>query len=103
MFTPLRVTGVVVGSRTGRNPRPRFGWRGYSPRFVGRLDVLAPPPGSTVLDFGCGRGEVLDGLAGAGWTTYGVDPATKVAFRRHREVVDIPIRRPSTSSCCASA
>ena len=56
----------------------------------GRLDVLAPPPGSTVLDFGCGRGEVLDGLAGAGWTTYGVDPATKVAFRRHREVVDIP-------------
>ena len=55
-----------------------------------QLDVLAPPLGSTVLDFGCGRGEVLDGLAGAGWTTYGVDPATKVAFRRHREIVEIP-------------
>ena len=56
----------------------------------GQLDVLAPPFGSTVLDFGCGLGELLDGLAGAGWTTYGMDPATKVAFRRHGEVVDIP-------------
>ena len=55
-----------------------------------RLDVLAPVPGSTVLDFGCGRGSVLNALAKAGWTTYGIDPSTKVAFRRHREVVDLP-------------
>jgi 2-polyprenyl-3-methyl-5-hydroxy-6-metoxy-1,4-benzoquinol methylase len=56
----------------------------------GRFDVLAPAAGSAVLDFGCGLGGLLDTLAGAGWMTYGVDPATKVAFRRHREVVDIP-------------
>ena len=55
-----------------------------------QLDVLAPPAGSTVLDFGCGLGGLLDTLASMGWTTYGIDPATKVAFRRHREVVDLP-------------
>lgn len=55
-----------------------------------RFDVLAPAAGSAVLDFGCGLGGLLDTLAVAGWTTYGVDPATKVAFRRHREVVEIP-------------
>ncbi len=56
----------------------------------GRFDVLAPAAGSAVLDFGCGLGGLLDTLAGAGWMTYEVDPATKVAFRRHREVVDMP-------------
>ena len=55
-----------------------------------QLDVFAPAPDRAVLDFGCGRGGLLDVLARAGWTTYGVDPSTKVAFRRHREVVDIP-------------
>ena len=66
---------------------------GLAPMFAPlrtHLDVFAPAPGSTVLDFGCGRGGVLDVLAEAGWTTYGLEPATKVAFRRHREVVDIP-------------
>ena len=56
----------------------------------GRLDVFASAPDRAVLDFGCGSGGVLDVLAEAGWTTYGVEPSTKVAFRRHREVVAIP-------------
>lgn len=29
-----------------------------------------------VLDFGCGRGQVLRGFRQRGWETYGVDPAT---------------------------
>ncbi len=56
----------------------------------GELDVMHPPPGAAVLDVGCGLGGLLDTLADAGWTTYGIDPATKVAFRRHRELTEIP-------------
>ncbi|MEQ1575087.1 MAG: class I SAM-dependent methyltransferase [Vicinamibacterales bacterium] len=54
------------------------------------LDVLHPPAGATVLDIGCGLGGMLDALAAQGWTTYGIDPATKVAFARHRELQSIP-------------
>lgn len=54
------------------------------------LNVLNPPPDSTVLDFGCGLGGMLDGLAALGWHTYGIEPAVKVAFGRHRELVEIP-------------
>ncbi len=54
------------------------------------LPVLQPPAGASVLDFGCGLGGLLDTLAACGWVTYGIDPATKVAFRRHREVIELP-------------
>jgi 2-polyprenyl-3-methyl-5-hydroxy-6-metoxy-1,4-benzoquinol methylase len=56
-----------------------------------RLDVLRPPAGATVLDFGCGLGGMLDTLRAAGWTTYGIDPGTKGAFDRHRELPAIPV------------
>lgn len=57
---------------------------------AGELDVLHPPPGAAVLDFGCGLGGMLDAFAALGWDTYGIDPATKVAFNRHHEVTTLP-------------
>jgi SAM-dependent methyltransferase len=54
------------------------------------LDVVSPPPGAAVFDFGCGPGQWLDALAAVGWTTYGLEPATKVAFQRHREIASVP-------------
>ncbi len=58
--------------------------------LVPDFDPMHPPPGATVLDFGCGLGGMLDTLQDLGWITYGVDPATKVAFRRHRELSAVP-------------
>jgi SAM-dependent methyltransferase len=54
------------------------------------LDAVHPPQGARVLDFGCGLGGMLDSLAEHGWITAGIDPATKVAFRRHREYLEVP-------------
>ena len=53
-------------------------------------DVRRPRPGSAVLDFGCGPGELLDLLQDLGWATYGIEPAEKTAFRRHHELEAIP-------------
>ncbi len=54
------------------------------------LNVLAPPAHATVLDFGCGLGGMLDGLADLGWQTYGIETAMKTAFARHRELTTVP-------------
>jgi 2-polyprenyl-3-methyl-5-hydroxy-6-metoxy-1,4-benzoquinol methylase len=54
------------------------------------FDVMHPPSGAAVLDFGCGEGALLDTLAARGWITHGLDPSTKVAFPRHLEVVQLP-------------
>jgi SAM-dependent methyltransferase len=56
----------------------------------GELRVLQPPADASVLDFGCGLGGMLDAFAAAGWRTYGIDPATKLAFSRHRELTVPP-------------
>jgi SAM-dependent methyltransferase len=56
----------------------------------GELDVLRPPSGAAAFDFGCGPGQWLDALAAAGWATHGLEPATKVAFQRHREITHVP-------------
>jgi SAM-dependent methyltransferase len=69
-----------------------------SSRYLARLlasalpaiDIVRPAPGSAVLDFGCGSGEILDALQDAGWTTYGIEPATRQAFARHHELTEIP-------------
>jgi SAM-dependent methyltransferase len=69
-----------------------------SSRYLERLfasaergfDITNPPPGAAVLDFGCGSGEILDALQEHGWTTYGIEPAVKTAFARHRELETIP-------------
>ena len=54
------------------------------------LDITRPLPGSSVLDFGCGSGKILNGLQAIGWTTYGIDASVKTAFPRHLELQTIP-------------
>ena len=54
------------------------------------FDITHPRRGASVLDLGCGLGGLLDSLAALGWDTHGIDPATKVAFQRHRELASIP-------------
>lgn len=66
----------------------RLAWL-FEPLASG-FDVLKPRPGAAVLDFGCGLGGMLDALDDAGWMTYGVEPATEVAFRRHRRLMNTP-------------
>jgi SAM-dependent methyltransferase len=58
----------------------------------GALDVTAPPPGASVLDFGCGEGKLLDQLQQCGWQTFGIEPATDRAFHRHRRLEAVPDR-----------
>jgi 2-polyprenyl-3-methyl-5-hydroxy-6-metoxy-1,4-benzoquinol methylase len=55
-----------------------------------RLDVAVPPPGASVLDFGCGEGTMLDALQSCGWETWGIETASDRAFVRHRRVHVIP-------------
>ena len=52
--------------------------------------VLAPAPGSTVLDFGCGDGKFLDSLQACGWRTYGIEPSANRAFLRHQRLDSVP-------------
>ena len=66
----------------------RLAWL-FEPR-AHELDVLRPASGSTVLDFGCGLGGMLDALEDVGWQTFGIEPATDVAFRRHQQLTAIP-------------
>jgi 2-polyprenyl-3-methyl-5-hydroxy-6-metoxy-1,4-benzoquinol methylase len=66
----------------------RLAWL-FNP-LIHEFDVLRPSAGATVLDFGCGLGGMLDALEDVGWTTYGIEPATDVAFRRHRRLTEIP-------------
>ena len=54
------------------------------------LDVLVPPAGARVLDFGCGDGGVLNSLQDLGWATHGVEPSSQTAFTRHTELRQLP-------------
>jgi len=51
--------------------------------LAAHLPTQTPPPGSKVLDVGCGDGKLLDRLQALGWRTYGIEPSTTVAFLRH--------------------
>ena len=46
--------------------------------------------GRSLLDFGCGRGQLLDKLAPFGLRTFGLDPATTGMVTRHRMLTEIP-------------
>lgn len=54
------------------------------------VPVYEPPAGAKVLDFGCGDGKFLDRLQDRGWDTYGIEPSTSVAFRRHQRLATPP-------------
>jgi 2-polyprenyl-3-methyl-5-hydroxy-6-metoxy-1,4-benzoquinol methylase len=67
--------------------------RKLSQRFatvVPHLDVMRPPAGAKVLDYGCDSGRMLDQLQAVGWSTFGFEPGIKVAFTHHQEVVELP-------------
>ena len=65
-------------------------WRRLFEAIRDRLDVAAPPPGASVLDFGCGEGTMLDGFQSCGWQTWGIEPAIDRAFARHGRLYTIP-------------
>jgi SAM-dependent methyltransferase len=54
------------------------------------VPLKTPAGGARALDIGCGSGSWLNSLARYGWETCGIEPATKVAFARHRELSAIP-------------
>ena len=81
---PTHAPQVVEGA-PGAGSWPRM-FDGIRAEF----DVTHPPLGSRVLDFGCGRGKFLDVLKRCGWLTYGIEPATDVAFTRHQPLGSIP-------------
>jgi SAM-dependent methyltransferase len=65
-------------------------WRSMFAPIRGELDVMAPPPGAAVLDFGCGIGKLLDSMKECGWQTWGIETATDVAFQHHGRLEAIP-------------
>jgi SAM-dependent methyltransferase len=82
--------GASAGGR--RNPR----LQALFASIEEELDVSNPPPGAKVLDFGCGPGRMLNRLQLLGWDTYGIEPAVKSAFVRHREL-EAPPAQPTFS------
>lgn len=49
--------------------------------------------GLEVLDFGCGRGQLLDRLRPYGFETFGLDPAMTNLVTRHRMLTELPTDR----------
>jgi SAM-dependent methyltransferase len=81
--------GDPEGSRKGL-PHTGGSWTRIFDPIRDAVNVTAPPPGASVLDFGCGEGKLLDALQNCGWETWGIEPAFDAAFRRHRRLHDIP-------------
>ena len=65
-------------------------WRRLFDPIRDELCLTAPPAGARVLDFGCGTGNILDGLRACGWDTWGIEPSCDHAFRRHGRLEQIP-------------
>ena len=72
----------------GGTPRPK-----RPDLLLSALEVhvprLASVPGR-VLDFGCGDGKFLNRMQERGWETYGIEPSSDAAFRKHRRLTDVP-------------
>ena len=88
---------VKLRRRTAGGQRARAGKpRRVRPRdllfdlLASHVPVHAPPPGTSVLDFGCGDGKLLDGLQDRGWQTCGIEPSMDVAFFRHHRLMSPP-------------
>ena len=62
-------------------------------RLLSALERHAPQlatPVGRVLDFGCGDGKFLNRMKARGWTTYGIEPSTDAAFRKHQRLTEVP-------------
>jgi SAM-dependent methyltransferase len=81
---------ATAPKREAENIRGSGRWQRIFDPIRSELDVTRPPPGASVLDFGCGRGKFLDVLRVCGWQTFGIEPATDLAFARHRQLHSIP-------------
>jgi SAM-dependent methyltransferase len=91
MYSPAGRWGRTRGAEESGERRQSSRYLTHVLRPVrSTVDVARPAVDSAVLDFGCGAGELLDALQGHGWTTYGIEPAEKGAFARHRELEVIP-------------
>ena len=56
-----------------------------------RTACTAPGLGpGKVLDFGCGDGKFLNRMKARGWETYGIEPSSDAAFRKHRRLLEVP-------------
>jgi SAM-dependent methyltransferase len=61
-------------------------------RLMSAIDPHAPrlaSPGK-VLDFGCGDGKFLNRMKARGWETYGIEPSSDAAFRKHHRLLEVP-------------
>jgi SAM-dependent methyltransferase len=61
-------------------------------RLLSALERYVPQlaaPGK-VLDFGCGDGKFLNRMKARGWTTWGIEPSTDAAFRKHQRLTEVP-------------
>ena len=70
--------------------------RGNTPLFLNLFAVVGRPlsPSARVLDFGCGDGEMVRGLAGAGMDAHGCDFAQMVGDDQRLEPIEDPYRLP---------
>jgi 2-polyprenyl-3-methyl-5-hydroxy-6-metoxy-1,4-benzoquinol methylase len=88
--------GAWAETRKVRAAKPAVQPATRDPRAV-LLDALepyvpvhSPPPGTRVIDFGCGEGKFLDRLQDAGWETFGIEPSTAAPYQRHRRLDQPP-------------
>lgn len=74
-------------------PAPLASYPAHEP-LLAALDQFfpasAPPPGSRMLDYGCGVGAFLNTFQNHGWETFGIEPSSDVAFVRHTRLETVP-------------
>jgi SAM-dependent methyltransferase len=73
--------------RVFANPLSRRVADAFLPPRAGVIEALEPAEGQVLVDLGCGRGELLSELAGAGLTwRIGVDLALAPLLQAHRQI-----------------